>query len=617
MLGKLESLATRVALRIPSVRKTFELADRHTQEISKLQKAFTETVSLIREQFSGYSSDGIRQMLLEQRDGFAATELVEAKLMAGAGPGVEPMDQAQIQKVVKDVAVKERLWELELALEDRGWKRQIAIAATEFSRYGLQQIILISRLYHIKNPLIRRGITICSMYVFGRGYEIACEDDSANEVIQKFLADNETELGHVGLVEKETSLHTDGNVFFAMFSKPKTGETQVRTIDACEIAEIIPNPDDASEHWYYRRSWAQQGFNYQTGVQSPEQKQAWYPALGFDPEELDLEKPKEIGGHPVMWETPVYHMRVGGFPKWLFGVPDVYVVLDWARAVVQFLSDFQTIKRAHARFAWAIETKGGNQAIAAFNQALATTLADGGTNIETNPPPTTGAAFVTGPGNKLTPVKTAGMTDGPEEVRRLVLMVAAGFGLPETFFGDASTGSLATAQSLDRPTELKFLERQQHWRSALQRICKYALERSNTAVAGKLREARKQVGKNGDLSDITITVKFPAVLEHDIKDMVEAIVNAATLGGYQLAEVFDVKTVAQLLLAELGYEDLAKYLEARWPESEYDVKAPDEEPEPVPVPGTPPRAAAQEARQARAVAELVRECRKLLKERAT
>lgn len=270
-------------------------------------------------------------------------------------------------------------------------------------------------------------------------------------------------------------------------------------------------------------------------------------------------------------------MKSGGLSKWLYGLSEVYSALAWAGAVKDYLEDWLSMNRSLARFAWNLETKGGQQAVEQFQKVISTGLGIGGTSAETNPPPVTGSTFITGPGNKLEPIKTSGATSNPEQGRRILLMVAAAFGLPETFFGDASTGSLATAVSLDRPTELKFMARQEQWREALQTIIGFVVTKSLTAPGGKLREAcvnghtprvifmrpvRKDHGvtiweaeqppKQGD---IVINIKFPSVLEHDVNQRVSAIIQAATLGGFTCAGTMDMKTVALQLMHELGIED--------------------------------------------------------------
>ena len=544
----------------PGLYSAFEAA-RQLPNLRAQLNAAGETINLMQQDFGAlqfYSDPANRKLARHRED---VMDECESYLLGGAGPQMNAVSLKENGLV--PMVAKERLWELELALEDRGWQRQLAISQIEFSRYGLQQIMLFSRLYFVKNPLIRRGVLVSSYYTFGRGVEITSTDETANEVLQEFIADNEAELGQIGLVEKDQALHSDGNLYFVFFPDAGTGKLKLRTIDATEIFDIVTNPDDLSEPQYFLRRWVARTFDQQTGIVGSETREAYYPALGF-------EAPADsINGKPVL-KTPVYHMKTGGLPKWLFGLSEVFSAIDWARAYKQFLEDWVTLNRALARFAWNVETKGGQQAIQQFQKLLGTTLGVGGTSIESNPPPVTGSAFITGPGNKLEPIKSAGATTNPEQGRRIMLMVAASFGLPETFFGDASTGSLATAQSLDRPTELKFLERQERWRYVLQVISRYVLDQSNAAAGGKLREARAKASKNGNTSDIRIIVKFPSVLEHDIVTMISGIIQAATLGGFQLGGTMDMKTVAVALMAEIGIEDPIGVFEAMYPD--YDPK---------------------------------------------
>lgn len=559
-----------------------KLLAQQNAELKTSLKALGESLNLYRQDLGAieFHSDPVNRKMTRYRDDIM--DECEAFLISGGGPRMETVNLKE--NALVPMVAKERLWELELALEDRGWQRQLAISQTEFSRYGLQQIMLFSRLYFVKNPLIRRGVLVSSHYTFGRGVEITCDDEKANEVIQDFLHDNASELGQVSLVEKDQALHTDGNLYFVRFEDIGTGKSKLRTIDATEIFDILTDPDDLSQPQYYYRKWQARVHDDETGIVRSESREAYYPALGFEPDRTT------INSIPVETKSPVYHMKTGGLSKWLFGLSEVFAAIDWARAYKQFLEDWATLNRALARFAWTVETKGGQQAVEQFHKMLNTTLGVGGTAVETNPPAVTASTFITGPGNKMEPMKTAGMTTNPEQGRRIMLMVAAAFGLPETFFGDASTGSLATAQSLDRPTELKFLERQERWRHVLQTLIEYELKGSMTATGGKLREARgrrivfkqpkteaaaviqeatkpKSTGK----PDITVTVKFPSVLEHDIPQMISAIIQAATLGGFQMGGTMDMKTAAMLVLAELGVEDPSGVVEGMYG-SDYDPK---------------------------------------------
>jgi len=469
---------------------------------------------------------------------------------------------------------KEAIAELEIALEDRGWQRTLAMSQLEFSRWGIQQIMLICRLYRIKNPVVQRGILVSAYYVFGRGVEITSEDQAANDVIQAFLSDprNKSELGHSGLIASEAKKYTDGNIFWALFTAVDDGQVLIRSIDAIEIEEIITDPNDSSVPWFYHRRWFDQGFNPQTGVTQPESKEAYYVALDYEAKSI----PTQINGKPVMKDAAgnfirVLHRKEGGLDKWKFGCPRAYAAVDWARAYKNRLEDDSTLVRALSRFSMTVETQGGAPAIAKWKQSLNTTLGNDLTSTDTNPSPVTGSAIITGPGNKITPFRSAGMTADPEGGRRCAHMAYMVFGLPETFFSDVSVGTLATATSLDRPTELKFLNDQEIWKEDLERIARYVLACSSTAPKGKLREARKldEKGKIPATADITIEVKFPAILEGDIVARVGAVVQALTLGGFEATGI-DEKTGVFLLLVLLGVEDPEKVVEEMYPDGTYD-----------------------------------------------
>lgn len=506
-----------------------------------------------------------------------AAEVWQAEAMRGSGPYMAPARLLEMRKAVSG-KLRETFWELELALDDRGWKRMEALAQYEFSRYGIQQIILASRLYFIKNPLIRRGVMLTAYYVFARGLEIHSENEAADAVIQEFLAANEKEFGHTGLVEKEQSRHTDGNLFFAFFSKESDGAVQVRTIDAVEIQEIITDPDDSSVEWYIRRMYSKTRLDAGTGNVVTEQVDEWYPALDFVESNAPLLS--MIAGKPVQTKTPVLHVKAGGLPKWHFGCPLVYAAIDWARAYRKLMENYCSKEEALSRFTWNMETKGGQQAIQNFQNVLTTTLGDGGTSVERNPAPNVASTFVTGPGNKLTPIPTANMISDPDIGRPVGQMAAAALDLPETMlFGRADVGNLATAESLDRPTELKFLFIQQVWREILTKILKYVVKRSSLAPSGKMKEAIKAA------VDIQIIVKFPAVLEHSIKDQVDAIVRAITLASTDgQAYGIDLRTGVGLLLAEFGVEKPEVILDLMFPDATYEPDRTLEPPEPEPTP---------------------------------
>lgn len=479
--------------------------------------------------------------------------------------------------------------DIELALQNVEWRRQINLSWMEFSRWGIQQIILISRLYYLKNPICRRLVDVGAAYVFARGVEVTTNDEAANEVWKRFLKRNQSTFGHIALTASERAKDTDGNLFWVMFPDTQDkGEVNARIIDAIEIADIICDPEDADTPWYYRREWDQSDFDVTTGARKLVHQIAYYPALGYEPPA----KPPTIGTYPVMWEMPVYHRRCGTVGRWRFGCPRIYPMLDWAREARKFLEACASVRQSLSQIAMTFTTKGGQQAMAGFKQQMSTTIGPGTSAWDQNPPAVPGATMVAGPGSKLEAFKVAGAGFSPEDVRQYKLMCCMVKGVPETFLGDVATGNLATATSLDRPTETNFLEMQEAWIEDLTVIATYVLGVSALAPSGRLKESARGVKMNfracdrrtlpngrrvwekmekSEGGDIQIQVNFPAIREGDIPALVAATVEAMTLSQRSdSVQGIDKKAGIIHLYDLIGIENGVELAEDQYPDYDPD-----------------------------------------------
>lgn len=500
--------------------------------------------------------------------------------MNGNGRPITEDYQAEMAEAfeAENAELRERLAALELALESVDWRLLSAQAEHEFSREGLRTITELSRVMYLKNPLVQRGVNVKRFYVWGQGVSTKAAEPAIGEVIRAFEADQKNVAsltGHQARMTLETELQTDGNLFFVFFVSRSTGRVRVRTIPFEEIDEVICNPEDSKEPWYYVRRWTQQSLMADGQIQS-EAKTAIYPDWRYNP----TAKPNSLRGYEVHWETPIYHVRVGGFSNWKFGISEIYDTIDWARAYKEFLEDWSSIVRAYRRFAFQLSTPGGRRGISAAKSKLQTTYgSSGGTGAETNPAPSVGSTFIASEGVQLQAVRTSGATVSAEDGRRLLLMVAASIGLPETFFGDVSVGTLATAKSLDRPTELAMMDRRTLWTSVLRNIYEFVLLWA--VKAGELRgvgrierqiedgQIEERVRWNEDV-DATVAITWPPLIEKDVGERVDAIVKAGTLGGPSLAGTIDLPTLARMLLVTLGVEDVDEIVERLFPDGAED-----------------------------------------------
>lgn len=464
--------------------------------------------------------------------------------------------------------LESRLLDLELQLAGDGWQRLTDQGAREFGRDALGRIVDLSRVNYLKNPIINRGVEIAALYVFGQDLGVNAEDEKVQAVIDRFWKDNRATLtGQQASRLLEVELEVTGNVFFALFPQP-TGQVFVRGVPVEEIREIVSNPEDRADVWYYERRWM-------AGIGSDAKEQrAYYPDWKHNPENKPTSLTTSDGTFEIRWTSPMCHVRAGAFAHWRWGVPEVYAALDWAKVYRELLQDDATRSRAHARFAFTA-TVPDKRSADETKAKLGTTIGNGAG--ETNPPPAAGSTAIMGPGRDLKPLQIAGAMPDPDHSRPVRQMAAAALGIPDHFF-DANQSNLATSKTLDRPTELRFSERRQMWRDVFMDLCQWVIDADLASMAGILK------GMKPSEEQRTVELSWPSLLEPDIKARVDAIVAASTLAGSQDAGTMPKTLTSKLLMSALEVDDVDGELATL--EQEQAKKA--SEPPPPPPPVVPP-----------------------------
>jgi len=457
----------------------------------------------------------------------------------------ELQQQGQQMEILKETIA-------ELEQEMVGWMDIAVGTGTEFSRGALKTICQNAFLYFIKNPLIRRAVVLQTNYVFGAGLNIEAEDEKVDTVIQDFLTENKAEIWtQQAWEEKENELQVYANLFFLIFPGPY-GKVKIRTVQFDEIQAKITNPEDRKEPWFYVREYTVNGVSkrkiyrdWQHTTANAQDDEAIKQA-GYDPKDIADE------------EAYIYHVAVNKFGKQLFGVSEVYAALDWAKAYKEFLENWSAIVKSYAKFAWQLtaKTKAGAQAAGAKVVGASTSGEFAKLAAMTD-------------GHKLEPIKTAGATTSMDDARRLLLMVCAATGIYEHYFGDPSTGNLATSGTMERPMELKFQARQSLWVDIFNDICQYVIDQSiyygalkGNAITGELDIDEE----TGEPRSRLIHVRFPDLLSHNIVERVTAIVSAATLNGQMMAGTIDIKTTTRLLLQALEQDNIDEMIDELFPE---------------------------------------------------
>lgn len=426
-------------------------------------------------------------------------------------------------------------------LDEDNWRSIYGTFDDQFDLEDVKQLVDYSRAVYLKNPLINRAVRLKALTVFGQSFSINLdkEEQGIKDFTDKLLKE-EFFADYENLFQIESELQVTGNVFLKIEKVEEEFPYNISLIPVEEIQDYVFHPDNSSRLLLVKRMWRRTDIDFETGDKINRIVKMWYPV---DPIKNFYNKkiPEMIGDEVVSSEAAVFHIQSGSFPHWQWGVSEIYAAIDWAIAYKDFLTDVARIMRSHSEFAWEGTTAG---AISTYQEKLKTefkTMRSAGSDRDV----TTRREniFVRQPDSNLEPMRVRGTSVDPDDGRRLLLMVAAATGLPEIYYGDSDVGNHATAQIVERPTELQFRARQQVWSSLFMKVLVFIYQ-------------LEAIDLNGD-----INISFPDVTEHDVKDRVQAIMLAATLDGRKHAGMITRENTARLLLNELGVPDIDSHIE--------------------------------------------------------
>jgi hypothetical protein len=475
------------------------------------------------------------------------------------------------------------LAELELTLEDIGWMAMTKSPGQwNFTRPGLDKIIALSRVIFLTNPLIRRAVTVQRLYVWGKGITIEAESKPVQEVLDAFYRDehNQKVVGDAW-PEREADQRIDGNTFFVLYRNKRTGAARVRLIPVDRISNIICNPEDQTEPWYYVKGPSSMPMYPGESPTQIQETHVLLPDIDYNPRDRPSSVQTNSGILKVQWDTPVMHVKTGGLSSMYFGVPELFSTFMYATSYKGVLENFATMMKAYARMAWQVAGLKGESGRADAKSRLNTAVTRNKI-VDSNPANTPAGWFLASGNAQLSAVKTSNMTTAPDVARPIRSMVAAGSDTPEHFFGDSDIGNLATSETLDRPTELKMVERQGMWTKVAERFNRKLIEWSTVAPAGILNLAgfRAEIDYNAfdgeaivtvtppENESLEVTVTFPNILDRDVTERVRAVVMAATLNGRPAEGVIpDRGYLFKLLMIALGEKNATSLMNKYYPKA--------------------------------------------------
>lgn len=448
----------------------------------------------------------------------------------------------------------------QLSAEDYGWSRIGATDEDLFTRDHVQRVAQLAKVMSVADPLIRRAVSLHLAFIWGAGVTITAEQEDGSEqdvnaVIQHFLDDPKTRRAFSSPTaheQRERALKTDGEFFLALPTSPLSGRVQPRRVPAVEIKDIVTNPDDVVDIWFYERTYVQRSVVATTTSTSRVQEETvtvYYPDVHYRP----VQRPRYLNGHQIRWDTPVVHLAVNAHRG--RGVPDLYAALPWAKGYKGFLEDWAQLVKALSRLAFKATAR--NKAGQANARTAFATRA-------VNPDGAVGQTVVMGEGQSIEAIGKSGATIDSESGRPLAAMVASATDLPVTMLlaDPGVTGARATAETLDRPLYVVIKNRQTLHAEFIDTVCTYVVQESVRAPRGALKGrvtrdplTDEEVFELGAGQPINVQVDFPKLDRADIKTQMDAIAAADGM------EKLPPELLARLAMLALEVEDVDTWME--------------------------------------------------------
>lgn len=466
---------------------------------------------------------------------------------------------AQIETLTESIAELQQL-----AAEDRGWDRLIGGVDDDLTPDGRRRIAALCEVMTVANPLIKRGFGLRLAYVWGGGCEVTVKagegdvDGRIAEIIGGLWTDDRNRASIASESARETLerwLYTNGAVVLLLDTDPATGDVVVRQEAPARVTDRICDPDDSTTVWFWQRQYQTRPILKSGAVGAARTVTVWHPDIDYVPtgtDRLDL-----IGGKPVRWDQPLLVKSVNrpASTTEVWGFPDAYAAVPWARMSKEFLEAWYTLMRALSRFAWRTSARGAAASRMAARARAAQASVDN--------PGGAGAHAIMDPDTTLEAIPKTGATIDATSGQPLQQMVAAALDVPVTMLlsDPGVSGARAVAETLDQPMELSMGARRRLWGEIFGRIAWHRLAaviaagKSGIPGAAVIDAGGRRTVSLPDGWEPIITTEWPEFDSTPVVDALKALRDADGL------DALPAELVARLAMTALGVKDPEVWLD--------------------------------------------------------
>jgi hypothetical protein len=484
--------------------------------------------------------------------------------------------------------------DLALAMEDRGWNRMNLSNDGELPWITRRLNIIKARMYWLLDPHATAAVRTWNNYTLGSGVTLKAKDAGDQKLIDAFMDNpkNRTVTSSEGQRKHNRRLLVDGEIFFAFFDTDDG--VQMRKVDCIEVTEFITDPEDSEVIWAFKRERVLRGVR----------EFMFYRNWAYPTQDLSQCLIQDPSGQwvpgKVVPEENVLLMHVPFDAIHQRGNSLFSSTLVWMTSMRQFMEDRIAITKGLAKYIMKLTFKGGKNQAQKLASAMSTMqkLPGGAGSVNGTPlaPIVPGGLPGSVPGGTVRDTaktflqndqvsldnmpRLTGASDAKSDHKLMRLMICAGVGMTEPYFGDAESGNLASATAMELPMLKQFEAHQKLWQDTWRDICTIVVNwDSSTGWA------------DDTMKPLQVDVDFPPIVTKDIGALIDAIVAA-------VAEFPELKQPEMLLLVlnTLGIgnaEDVLKAVLVTAAENQKKAdnvangKNPDGSDKPAPIAGAP------------------------------
>lgn len=392
------------------------------------------------------------------------------------------------------------------------------------------------------DPLGGIIVKLTTFFVMGRGLTITYNDETANAVLLKWWAKNNMHARIKQICDEGTAFG-ENYIGLRLHKVPvKIGRRIIWHPGDVELITYDPKIIEGIEHSADNVNDVRQYFISYTGENGEEVQRAIPDISRFDPDQHD---------------ECILHIKFNAANNDAFGLSDLVRIKEWLDNYQDFLRDSVIINKLYRSPCYDIKIIDGDEtdiqkAVGRYS----------GWKI--------GANAVHNDKEEWNVLEFTGANMSQEDSRRaLLLIVAAGVGLPEYMLADGSNSNLASTRSQQLPAIKKFEDRQDTYKENLKRIFEFILDMKNQFAQGNARpipEADFEGDRiwRGEIHFPEIAREEDSVVAQYTTSLIEAGLisqsTAALKNGYNLDEEVARMEVDALKIGQAVKETLDKLL---------------------------------------------------------